>query len=71
MPARQISVPFCSSSVSDSRNGRRLNTSPMVDARVSELFKVLDAAQQQGVYLLCVQGILQEGRKAVEVGELH
>ena len=31
--------PFCSSSVSDSRNRRRLNTSPSVDARVSELFQ--------------------------------
>ena len=31
--------PFCSSVVSDSRNRRRLGTSPSVDARVSELFQ--------------------------------
>ena len=30
---------FCSSVVSDSRNRRRLGTSPSVDARVSELFQ--------------------------------
>ena len=33
--------------MSDSRNRRRLNTSPSVDARVRELFKVLDAVEQQ------------------------
>ena len=33
--------------VSDLCNRQRLNTSPSVDAQVSELFKVLDAAQQQ------------------------
>ena len=46
MPTWQISVSFCSSSVSDSRNHRCLIASPLVDVRVSELFKVLDAAEE-------------------------
>ena len=36
--------------MSDSRNRRSLNTSPSVDARVSELFRVLDAAEEMSTF---------------------
>ena len=40
-----------------SSNRRRLNTSPSVDARVSELFKVLDAAPSNSVCKACSQKV--------------
>lgn len=54
--------PFCSSSVSDSRNRRRLNTSPSVDARVSELFQSVgcsrgECLQSNSVCKACFQKV--------------
>jgi len=46
--------PFCSSVVSDSRNRRRLGTSPSVDARVSELFQSVGGSKTELLPSDCV-----------------
>jgi len=46
--------PFCSSVVSDSRNRRRLSTSPSVDARVSELLQSVGGSKTELLPSDCV-----------------
>ena len=69
LSAWQISVPFCSSSVSDSCNRWRLNTSLSVGARISELLSVkCSTVAEESVYILTVCARhAPEGRKASEV----
>ena len=52
--------------MSDSRNQRRLNTLPSVDARRTELYQVLDAGEESVFRLAVCASMLPEDREVAE-----